>query len=99
MDCLRRKAMRHYRIAPVALALAALAGLGATAQASHCGACRSSCAPAPLCERLFGPRVCYETVWEERSRVCYRPVYTTVLKECKSTVCELVTEQCVREQH
>src|SRR5207245_888479 len=80
--------------------LAAVAGLapGGTARASHCGAVSNPaacCAPDQLCPPVRY-RVCYHTVFEERSCVRYRPVYTTVMKECRYTVCRPVYEQHVR---
>ena len=65
--------MRLNSIKSAAIVLAAWTSIAAAAQASHCGACRlSSCCPPPA-----KYRVCYQTVWEERTRTCYRPVYTT----------------------
>src|SRR5262245_17722165 len=83
--------------------LAVVAGLtvfAGASRAAHCGAC---CYPAAVvcqeqcCVPEVRYRVCYQEVWEERTRVCYRPVMHTVIRECTFTTCRPVYEQHQRE--
>ena len=88
------------KVALPLLAVLAAAALAGSARASHCGACCypvQCCSPEQCCLPTIQYRVCYHTVYEDRTCICYRPVYRTVMRECRTQCCRPVYEQHVRQ--